>query len=277
MASVRQPSSPAFQLACRPREIRNRIYQEIVTAQKPIEAYRSFDQIDFGKAWIRNGNGAPCAFCDAIAGSSLAPEVYEELFRTNRILIDMAVLPFFINSSAARVGRNIFWFNRLPWLRSLIIMDYSIRGWTEDVDESLGLISQCSQLQSMKYNIVGDQLTNSRISDVDERIEDASAVLTTIRKQIGEGLSVQPIKQWHRSRFRRDKRTLYFKEDISWMWEPPSEETKQSVANGFGSHRDCIRVLMLTGCKSRGNGVGKWATHWLLDQSPATQQAWGPD
>ena len=288
MASVRQPSYTPFQSARLPREIRNCIYQEVLTIRGFIDARPndySLDELRFRIQRARCGDDrAPGVVCEAVAGSRLAHEVYEEFFRTNRFMIDIDQLSSFLMSPTFRISGNPFRrshrsmaFNKLPWLRKLTVWDYNTRGWWGKVDESHELILQSSQFQRMEYYIDGQEYKINNFNDVDERIEIASAALTKIRKQVGEGLTVQVEKQWNHSRSRGDMNTFFLREDISWMWEPPSEETKQNVANGIGSHRECIQVLMSTGWDSQENGVGEWATHWLRDQRPVIQQVWDSD
>ena len=271
-----QTSPPQF--TSLPREIRDRIYGELVLSNEYIyvkdNEERSGVYLDLRHESFQTG-GSLEPFFEAVSGSAIASEVYQEFFRINRFHMHPHMLPAFLNGlpTALRGQQRIglpAWkenldFNKLPWLRSLKVSDNCL---TPDVFtvKNLALISQLPCLKTLEYGIFPLSTPIGRPTTVFHTIEHIASTISSIRKQIAGGLTVKFRGHWTSVLSYNGNYDDYFgNEDITWMWDEPTEEMKRKVENGLGSHRDCIKVLMSTGFADEEGTIGRWADHWLED------------
>ena len=131
--------------------------------------------------------------------------------------------------------------------------------------EHLAYLLQCPYLRQVEITIFG--LTSGgykKTDSVDWNIEAIARVCKSIRGKIGGGLIVKVQKDWELPGLTQnvmiDKRYL---ENVSWMWEEPSEEARK----GLGTHKGKIQVLMSSGWDRKEEKVGAWAEHWRQENN----------
>ena len=279
--SILNPSqtSPP-QLTSLPREIRDRIYQELlciyqelVSIHKSIRVERNDDrngvQIDLYQITGRTDR-SPESFLEAVDGSAIASEVYQEFFRTNRFYMFPYMLPAFLyNLPTVLPGSSKISFSKngvvdkTPWIRSLEIGEMH-RPPAVSNYKYLALISRCTGLKTLKFRIYGDRTSTVGRPDVYLKVEHLASIISRVRKQIKGGLTVE-VRSWGTPEVTYEGTFETDFADITWMWDEPTEEMKKRVENGLGSHRDCIKVLMSTGWKYQEGALGEWADHWIKD------------
>lgn len=287
-------------LATLPREIRDLVYEHLVTSPSPIEVRHDHDGSSFSIRLFGKGErGVAAAFlCETVQGSSLAPEVYEVFFKENTFeCIDCVVLERFLSSGHTKVGvrmkrgsksttatrgcentrraelhrplkRYELQFDKRPWLRNIKIKLHCDFQESKN-EEQLSLILGLPRLQHLDILIHG--LCNKRgyINMVDLTIGQIATVCTKIREKIGSGLRVQVLKNWHDfcsshcyHYLVHDEASLMTWLDVSWMWEAPSNETCTEAEMTMAAHREHVQAMVATGDLSQSCQLRVFAKHW---------------
>ena len=73
------------------------------------------------------------------------------------------------------------------------------------------------------------------MKSTDQTIEAIARVYKSIRDKVGSGFIVKVQKGWSNLEL----------ENISWMWEEPSDEARGRVGEGLGTHKATIQVLVM--------------------------------
>jgi len=292
-------------LSTLPREIREIIYRNLVTSPMPIKVCYDFNTSTvYLRLWEGGKRGIAAAFlCDAVHRSLLAMEIYEAFFKSNTFECgDCKILEEFIHSrctdleirmsqyeellvqsggtfAKARVGEPYRplknWrkvnFNNRPWVRHLRITMHCDHQESKAA-EQLGLVLKFPRLQSIGITIHGLCAKRDMINSIDQKIAQIAEVCKKIRERIGARLTVRVLKSWLGVCISQSHHCLYENllvkwEDVSWMWEPPSEEAKLKVETWrTGTHREHLQVLMATKDLTQTSQLRVFGEHWLQDR-----------
>ena len=130
--------------------------------------------------------------------------------------------------------------------------------------ERLAYLLKCPRLQQVEITIFDLDNKSNEIKPVDRTLEAIARVCKSIRAKIGSGLIVKVQRTW-------SARITNIignpeQEDVSWMWEEPSEEAKARVGTELATHKDKIQLLMSAGWCGQMAKEGAWAEHWRLEQ-----------
>ncbi len=289
-------------LSTLPREIRDLIYENLVTTSTPIKVCFDYNT---SKIYLRlreseKGGIAAAFMCHAVTRSSLAVEVYEVFFKNNIFVCgDCEVLEEFIRSRYTDVElrmsksskfvdrgrtfvkdgvgepyqplhRQTILFDRQPWVRNIGI-NLHCDNQEPKVAEQLGLVLRLPRLQSIDIWIHGLCNKRGKINTIDQKIGQIAAVCKKIRERIGARLTVRVLKSWLGICVSQSHHWLYENvrvkwQDVSWMWEPPSKETMMKVKTWTpGTHREHMQVLMATGDLTQNFDLRCFVQHWLQD------------
>lgn len=286
-------------LATLPREIRDLVYEHLVTSPSPIKVCYDHDGLSAFIRLFENGErGVAAAFlCETVRGSSLAPEVYEVFFKNNTFeCVDCKMLEQFISSGHTKFGvrmnkgselttatqasenalradlhrpmkRYELQFDKRPWLRNFKVKlhcDFRESNYVEQ----LGLILALPHLQHLDIFIQGLCNKEGYINMVDLTIGEIATLCTEIREKIGSGLSVQVLKNWHD--FCSSPVYHYINEspsmnwlDVSWMWEAPSTEICAEFEMTMAAHREHMQAMVATGDLLQSSQLRVFGKHWI--------------
>ncbi len=126
--------------------------------------------------------------------------------------------------------------------------------------QHLAHLLRCPNLQQVEITIFGFTEDFGETDTVDWTIEAIAKVCKSIRSKVGGGLLVKVQKNW--DKLRSTKWINSEPENVSWMWEEPSNETRRRVRKGIGTHKEEVQVLMSTGWGEQKGKLGAWAEHW---------------
>lgn len=257
-----------------PRETRNHIYSYLVVSPKPIKVCYDQDLLLLYLRAGRHNKDISIEFlCHAVEGSELAQETYEEFFRNNvfdcgncedlRRFLTTTTTGF---SFRANLFHNIMnhgylKFEKNPWIRKVKIS--ILTGVFEyNPSEQLAHLQKCPNLKQVEITIFGLNEEHSEPNPVDRTIEVIARRCRSIRGKVGVGLIVKVQKEWSRHKWAPVIINYPELEDVSWMWEEPSEEARERVRKGLGTQREKIQLLMSAGWAGQTGKVGAWAEHW---------------
>lgn len=299
-------------LSTLPREIRDLIYANLVTSSISIKVCYDYKTSTIYLRLLESGRGGIAAafMCNAVARSPLAIEVYEVFFKNNIFECgDCEILEEFIRSRytdveirmsrsstfvdggktfvKARVGepykplrRQEIPFNRQPWVRKIKISLHCDNQETK-IAEQLSLVLRLPRLQCVDMSIHGLCNKRGKINTIDQRIGQIADVCKKIRERIGARLTVRVLKSWLGICVSRSHHCLYENlmvkwEDVSWMWEPPSEEARTKVEIWrTGTHREHMQVLMATKHLMQNSQLRCFGEHWRQDHRELQRLAKG--
>ncbi len=130
--------------------------------------------------------------------------------------------------------------------------------------EHLAHLLRFPNLQQVEITIFGFPEDRGETNSVDWLIESIAKVCKSIRGKVGGGLLVKVKKYWGEPRSTTNGLSWKEREpeNVSWMWEKPSNETRGRVRKGVGTHKEEIQMLMSTGWGERKGKLGAWAEHW---------------
>lgn len=274
-AATAEPVRSRPSLNTLPQETRNQIYSYLVVSSRSIKVCYDHDSLWlYLRAGRQNKDVSIEFLCHAIEGSGLAQETYEEFFRNN--IFDCGsceTLRRFLTTTITRfnfqknlvpntTNHGYLKFEKKPWIRKVKVSIFF-----DDIErkpsEHLAYLLRCPYLQQVEITIFGLTSQHKKIDSVDRNIEAIARVCKSIRDKIGGGLIVKVQKDWAAAKPTAsamiNKPNL---ENVSWMWEEPSEEARERARKGLGTHKEKIQVLMSAGWDRRKGKVGAWAEHW---------------
>ena len=237
-----------------PRELRDQIYGNVVTYLMPIKLY-------CGREFVHSARleqlRATIRLIQATSGTAIASEVYEQFFQTNWFECDLNdTLPMFLDSSM----KSLF--------RSHEPSTFPVTNSTR----SHGFASSKLSFFAMTWSTISHRnllfvdikifdktVERGQVNPVERTIQTIADVCTQIRAKIGNGLTIRVQKDWaENSRPGHGDCFLHnpILENISWMWEETSDETRARVQQGSGTHRECIQVLMSIGRSNDNRSLG---------------------
>jgi len=273
---VHRPPIRPFKLTSLPREIRDRVYYELVVSSDTIAMH--YTTLDPPGVYMRFGHMDGVApsllFLKAVAGTKIASEVYEEFFRHNVFHLEARMVPMFLHDAPAilrdfteplrrrtSLSKETLEFDKQAWLRNFEITYYCVSPEVKGA-ENLALVLQCPRIKTVRI-LFSERTIGARHNYlVEEKIGLLATVITGIRKKIAGGLTVQAEKTWFTYDPSASDPAL---EDITWMWDEPNEQVKKEVETGVASHRDHIKVQFSGAWKAQGRPYGAWTTHWYQD------------
>ena len=266
-----------------PREIRNQIYGYLVVSSEPIKV--CYDHNSF-RSYLRSGRQNKDIsiefLCHAIEGSELAQEAYEEFFRNNifdcgscdnlrRFLTTTTIrFNFQKNLVPNTTNHGYLRFEKKPWIRKVKVSIF-FDDFERKPSKHLAYLLRCPRLQQVEITIFGLTRRHKKTNSVDRNIETIARVCKSIRGKVGGGLIVKVQKDWaEEASASSTARAMINKpglENVSWMWEEPSEEARGRARRALGTHKEKIQVLMSTGWDKQRGEVGAWTEHWRLEHN----------
>lgn len=188
--------------------------------------------------------------CHAVEGSELAQEVYEEFFRDNNFDCSCQDLRLFLTTSTTRfnfqnnlvpttTNHGYLKFEKIPWIRKVKISIFN-DSFNRNSSEHLAHLLKCPRLQQVGITIIGLDGDFDNISPLHRTVEAIAGVCKKIRNKIGNGLIIKMQKART-----EDMISSPGPEDVSWIWEEPSEKAKARVGTGLWTWRDRIQLLMV--------------------------------
>ena len=255
-----EPIRSQPRLTTLPRETRNQIYRYLVVSSKPIKVcYDDNSSWFYLRAGRQNKDISVEFLCHAVVGSELAQETYEEFFRNNIFDCSCQNLRRFLTTATTRfnslnnflvpttTNHGYMKFQKMPWIRKVKISIYN-DVFERKPSEHLAYLLKCPHLQQVEIRIFGLDNKFDEINPIHRTIEAMARVCKSIRDKIAGGLIVKVQQPWN-ARRAHARRALFMVgdlelEDISWMWEEPSEEAKGIVGAGFGTNNEKIQVFM---------------------------------
>ena len=125
--------------------------------------------------------------------------------------------------------------------------------------ECLAYLLKCPRLQQVEITVFGLDSKFDEINPIDRTLEAIARVCKRIRGIIGGGLIVKVQRTWSAGITQIIGNPE--QEDVSWMWEEPSEEAKARVGTELATHKDKIQLLMSAGWCGQMATEGAWAEH----------------
>ena len=259
LAATAEPIQSQPRLTTLPRETRNQIYGYLVVSPKPIKVcYDHESSCLYLRAGRHNKDVNLEFLCHAVQGSELAQETYEEFYRNNIFDCSSQDLRPFLTTTTTHItsqnnlvpttaNHGYLKFQKMPWIRKVKISIYNDI-FERKFSEHLAYLLKCPRLQQVEITVFGLDNKFDEINPVDWTLEAIARVCKSIRDKIGGGLIIKV----QRSGIRRwlPVQLLHGDpgpENISWMWEEPSEEVKGRVEAGLGTKIERIQVLVSAG------------------------------
>ena len=269
-AATTEPIQSQPRLTTLPRETRDQIYGYLVVSPKPIKVcYDHESSCLYLRAGRYNKDVNLEFLCHAVQGSELAQETYEEFFRNNIFDCSSQDLRRFLTTTTIHfnsqnnlvpttANHGYLKFQKMPWIRKVKISIYNDI-FERKPSEHLAYLLKCPRLQQVEITVVGLDNKFDEINPVDRTLEAIARVCKSMRHKIGSGLIVKVQRPWNAQ--------ITFMignpepEDVSWMWEEPSEEAKARVGTELATHNDKIQLLMSAGWCGQMASEGAWAEH----------------
>lgn len=280
-----------------PRELRDRIYQMILGSEG------SFFSITNKPGYLhfrerKALQKSLVVFCEEASTSSIAREACQAFYRYNTLdyyassnflsaLVRRDTFEFWdprkiLRSSGGRNARHKtiskLWtmpFNKMPWIRnlSIIVRDTAFETTELDVDnamsaERLRLLLDLPSLRNLKVTLDTPFMT-SEGTDVQfrlavQQIEMITCVGYELKVHTNNGLKVV-IDTW-------DSTSDLDCEEVSWMWDYPTEASRVRILEGTATHKEKINALMYDRWTQGDICLGAWAADWRLLHLTGSEQ-----